>query len=342
VSSVVHSVRLPVGATAATTAGARVEPDDVIALRRVPGEGVTLPVAATLRRSGADAAQALVVRPGATLAAGDAIARHSGREVTAPSACLFLGYDPAHGTALLAPLGAEQPIVGHVRGRVTGVTERAVEVRVAGAVVHGIGGSGVAVHGTLTVAVGSPAEELRAGSIDAAATGRIVVGGSRASAESLTRARAMGVAGVVIGGLLDKDLRDFEATQLRRRELGGGEFSVLLLEGYGKVGMDPDVFAWLRRHDGKMASLFGAERRLYVYDAGTPPQRRGLPHAGERVVGTRRPYAGAGGTLVRVLPGQQIVASGVAARSGLVRFDDGRTGVVPLANLEATEAASRR
>ena len=52
------------------------------------------------------------------------------------------------------------------------------------------------------------------------ATGRILVGGSRASAETLTRARAMGVAGIVLGGVLDKELRDFEATQQRRREIG--------------------------------------------------------------------------------------------------------------------------
>jgi hypothetical protein len=32
-----------------------------------------------------------------------------------------------------------------------------------------------------------------------------------------------------------------------------------------------------------------------------------------------------------------VVSSGVPARSGLVRFEDGRTGIVPLANLEATD-----
>lgn len=339
-SSVIHRVRLPVGSTAAVKNGARVQPADVLATRRAPTEGVTIGVAAALRRPAPAAAECLVVRPGALLERGATLAADDGgRKVRVPQACVFLSYDPDHGVALVSPLGDEEPILGHVRGRVARVGSDDIEVRVAGGVVEGVGGIGGAVHGVLTVVVDDPADELRAASIDSEATGRILVGGSRASAEALTRARAMGVAGVVLGGVLDKDLRDFEATQLRRRDLAGAtDLSILLLEGYGKIGMDPGVFSWLRRHQRKMASLFGEEARLYVYDADEPPGRRILPRAGERVVGTRRPYAGAGGRLSRVLPGLYAVQSGVMARSALVRFDDGRTGIVPLANLEATEA----
>ena len=339
-TNVVHAIRLPVGAVPAVKVGSRVQPADVLATRRPPTDGIALPVAAPLRRSAADAAACLVVQPGRTLERGAALARDDhGRVVAVPEPCIFLGYDPDHGTALLSPLGPEEPIVGHVLGRVTRVTPSAVDVRVAGAVVIGVAGSGPAVHGKLRVSVDDAGDELRAGAIDSDATGRIVVGGSRASAETLTRARAMGVAGVVLGGVLDKDLRDFEATQLRRREVGAGgrEFSIVLLEGYGKIGMDPGVFGWLRAHAGKVVSLFGDDARLYVYEADEPPSRRLLPRGGDRVVGTRRPYAGARGRLVRVLAGLHAVPSGVPARAGLVRFEDGRTGIVPLANLEAAE-----
>ena len=342
-TSVIHSIRLPVGAVPATKVGARVQPADVLATRRPPTEGTTLPVAAPLRRSAPDAAECLIVRPGRTLERGAALARDAhGRQVTVPEASLFLGYDPDNGTALLSPLGPEEPIVGHVLGRVTRVTPSTIDVRVAGAVVVGVAGSGPAVHGRLRVSVEDAGDELRAGAIDSDATGRIVVGGSRASAETLTRARAMGVAGVVLGGVLDKDLRDFEATQARRREIGVGvrEFAIVLLEGYGKIGMDPGVFGWLRTHAGKVVSLFGDTARLYVYEADEPPTRRVLPTPGDRVVGTRRPYAGARGRLVRILGGLHAVPSGVATRAGLVRFEDGRTGIVPLANLEATELVS--
>jgi len=337
--SVVHRVRLPVGASALVESGHRVEPAEVLATRRVVEGGVTVQVAARLRRAPSEAAELLRAHPGAVLAAGDPLAADgAGHEVEAPMACVFLGYDADDGTALVAPLGGAQPILGHVRGEVESVTRDAIEIRIAGALVTGVGGSGNAVHGTLLMGVRDPAEELRAGAIDVGATGRIVVGGSRASAETLTRARAMGVAGIVLGGVLDKELRDFEAIQRRRREVGGlaGSFGVLLVEGFGKVGIDPQRFAWFRAHAGKMASLFGADGLLYVYDARLAPGRRTLPRVGERVIAHRRPFQGRAGVLVAELEDLHATPSGIATRMGLVRFEDGRLAPVPLANLEAT------
>jgi hypothetical protein len=338
--SVAHRVRLPVGARPLVEIGHRVEPAEVLATRRPPGEGRGIDVAAALRRSASAAEGCIVARPGAVLGAGELLAADGrGREVRVPGECLFLGYDAGEGTALVAPLLGSEPVVGHVRGEVTAVEPEAIEIRVAGARVAGVGGSGGAVHGELRLAVHEPADELRAHAIDVGTTGRILVGGSRASAETLTRARAMGVAGIVLGGVLDKELRDFEATQLRRREIGGerGDFAILLVEGFGKVGLDPDLFAWFAAHEGRVASLFGSSAELYVYDAGPPPARRALPREGDRVVAHRRPYAGLSGELLRVVPGLHATAAGVVARSGVVRFDDGLTAVVPLANLEAAE-----
>ena len=338
--SVIHRVRLPVGATPMVEVGHDVEPAEVLATRRAPRGGFSLPVAMPLRRSAAGAADCLVVRPGSLLDADDLLAEDEhGRQVRVPEACLLLGYDLDDGSAMIAPLSGSEPVLGHVRGEVVSLDPDAIELRVAGALVTGVGGSGNAVHGELRVAVHEPADELRASAIDVGATGRIIVGGSRASAETLTRARAMGVAGIVLGGVLDKELRDFEATQQRRREIGGvrGDFAVLLLEGFGKVGFDPGLFAWFRENEGRMASLFGEAARLYVYDAGPPPARRVLPRPGERVIAHRRPHAGQGGELVRVLDRQHAFASGIVGRAGLVRFEDGHTAIVPLANLEATE-----
>lgn len=338
--SVLHRVRVPAGATILVDVGHRVEPAEVLATRRPPGGGLNIPVASRLRRSASEAAELLSVRPGQLVEAGEPIAADAdGREVPAPQACLFLGYDRDEGSALVAPLGGTDPILGHVRGEVTSVEADGIEIRIGGARVAGVGGSGQAVHGELHVAVRDPAEELRASAIDVATTGRILVGGSRASAETLTRARAMGVAGMVLGGVLDKELRDFEATQQRRRETGGGsrDFAIVMLEGFGKVGLDAELFAWFRAQEGRLASLFGDSALLYVYDADPPPARRVLARPGDRVIAHRRPFAGAGGELLSLLDHPHATPAGVVARCGLVRFDDGRTVIVPIANLEATE-----
>ena len=336
---VVHRIPMPHGVRMAVRVGDEVKPDQVLAMRRAPGAPVVVPVAAALRRSPDDTVALLLRRPGAHLEANEPIARRSdGREVHSPFPGLLLAYSRVDGCATIAPLGPESPVMGHVRGTVTDIDHAAITVRVPGARLDGVGGIGDAVHGELVVSVHDPAEELRAAAVDIGSSGRIIVGGSRASAETLIRARAMGVAGIVLGGVLDKELRDFEAIQRRRREVGGvtGDFALLLVEGFGKVGLDPQLFAWFQRHAGHMASLFGAEHRLYVYDATPPPERQPLPRVGERVIAHRRPFQGRGGVLVGLVEGLHASPSGVAGRAGLVRFEDGRVAPVPLVNLEAT------
>lgn len=335
----VHRVPLPRGAVPHVQTGSRVRPDQVLASRRAAGSPIRLEVAKRLARRPAEAAALFLVQPGDRLEPNQVIARApDGREVRSPEHAVLLAYGRADGTALLVTLGAETPVIGHVSGSVLQVTPRYISVAVPGARLEGIGGIGDAVHGDLAVAVHTPDEELRAGAIDVSAAAKILVGGSRASAETLTRARAMGVAGIILGGILDKELRDFEAIQRRRREIGGlaGSFAVVLLEGYGKVAMDGQLFAWFREHAGRTASVFGSERIVYVHEAGPPPSRAPGATVGERVVIHRRPFHGRSGVLVGVLDELHAAPSGVAAATGLVRLEDGRLVSIPLANLEAS------
>ena len=337
--STLHRIHIPRGATPIVEEGAEVRPEQVLALRRAPGQPVRVHVSELLGRPSGQLAALLLARPGTVLEVGEPLARDpQGREVRSPVNGLLLGLTAGDGSVLLAPLGAEEPVIGHVHGRVRSVERGSIVLEVPGVVLRGVGGTGDAVHGELVIAVHTPEEELRAGAIDVGATGRIVVGGSRASAETLTRARAMGVAGIVLGGVLDKELRDFEAIQRRRREIGGlvGSFGVLLLEGFGKVGIDPQRFAWLRAHAGRTASLFGDEGLLFVHDAASAPGRRALPRVGERVIAHRRPFQGRAGVLVAELDDLHAAPSGIPTRMGLVRFEDGRLAPVPMANLEAT------
>lgn len=341
---VLHRVPIGRGAVASVALGEEIAPETRVATRRRPGTAHNVPVAAALRTTPLEAAGMLLHRPGTIVEQGAVLARSPrGREVSAPIEGLLLAYSLADGSVTLAPLGDEEEVVAHLRGRVERIEETALTVAVGGARIVGVGGTGDAVHGRLLMGVRDPADELRAAAIDVSATGRIVVGGSRASAETLTRARAMGVAGIVLGGVLDKELRDFVAIQRRRRDLGGigGAFGVLLVEGFGKVGLDPQVHAWFAAHEGHEASLFGEEHLLYVYDAGEPPLRRALPEVGDRVVIHRRPFQGRGAILVRVLERPHVMPSGIAVDAGLVRFADGRVATVPLANLEAVAPATQ-
>jgi hypothetical protein len=334
----VHRIPLPRGVVPHVRTGSSVRPDQVLASRRLLGPPLRVPIARPLGRRPRDAAELVLVRVGERLERGQPLARgQDGREVRVPEHAIMLGYSRTDGTALLVTLGAETPVIGHVNGTVLRVTPHFISVAVPGARLEGVGGIGDAVHGELAVAVHTNDEELRAGSIDVSAAGKILIGGSRASAEALTRARAMGVAGIVLGGILDKELRDFEAIQRRRREIGGmtGSFAVVLLEGYGKVALDAQLFAWFRAHAGHTASLFGHEHLLYVHDAIQPPARAPRAAVGDRVIVHRRPFQGRSGVLVGILDELHATPSGIAAVTGLVRMEDGRLVPIALANLEA-------
>ncbi len=335
---ILHRVLVPRGSTIATKVGALLAPDDSIGGWAQPMAPIRIAAATALRCRAADLPGSMVAEVGARLAEGAVLARApSGREVTAPTSGWVLTASGRDGSILFVPAGTTETIIAHVRGRVRAIEEGAVLVEVPGARLPGIAGSGSAVHGELMLAVASADDELRATAIDADAAGKILVGGSRASAEALTRARAIGVAGIVLGGILDKELREFEAAGQRRRASGGAgdPFGLLLLEGFGKVGLDPLLFAWLSAQAGRMASLSGADRLLYVYDAPPPPVRRALPRVGDRVIGCRRPFLGRTGVMVAILDDLHAAPNGLLARIALVRLEEGRLVAAPLADLEA-------
>jgi hypothetical protein len=336
-SRVLHRVLVPRGAMIATRVGAVLTPDQTIGHWDRPLPPIRIDAASQLRCRAADLPGLMVAPAGVRVEDGGVLARaSSGREVVAPASGWALTAS-RDGSILFVPAGAAEMIIAHVRGRVRAIEEGAVLVEVPGARLPGIAGSGTAVHGELMLAVSGPDDELRATAIDTAFAGKILVGGSRASAEALTRARAIGVAGIVLGGILDKELREFEAAGQRRRDAGGASdpFGLLLLEGFGKVGFDPLLFGWLSAQAGRMASLSGADRLLYVYDATAPPVRRALPQVGERVIGCRRPFQGRTGVLVAILDDLHAAPNGVVARMALVRQEEGRLVVAPLADLEA-------
>ena len=105
-----------------------------------------------------------------------------------------------------------------------------ITIRAAGRGLRGIVALGGPTRGRLQ---GSPDSELRAGGLDVNAAGAILVVGSRVDAETLTRARAMGVRGVVVTGLSSKERRDYLASEARQRSALHRlpPFAVLVLGG---------------------------------------------------------------------------------------------------------------
>lgn len=337
-----HHVRLPAGAEPVVAVGDEVQPGDALAQAVQATTARTVPLARPLRRKRDEVPELLLVAPGERILANQALARTPDRDVRSPTDAIFLAYRPSDGAAHLLSVELAEPIRSEVSGIVMEVDPRSITIAVPGVLLTGVGGTGPAVQGSLSVLVSDADAALDPAAIDADSAGRIVIGGSWASAESITRARAVGVAAIVVGGLHARELAGFAGLQHRRSLLGTAAppFAVLALDGYGRASMDPARFAWLQANAGRDATVLGDGRRMVVYDAAPAPVRVTRPVVGDRVVIVFGPGRGQAGLLSEIPAQPMVIGSGINALCGMVRLDAGRTVSVALANLEASFAAS--
>ena len=220
----------------------------------------------------------------------------------------------------------EAPAAGIVRSVRPGIE---LTLDLAGHALRGAFGLGLPSRGILEIATGRGGE-LRPGAIDVGRAGTILVVGSRIDAEALTRARAMGVRGVIVAALPGKDQRDFGASETRQRASihRHPPFAVVVLDGV------------LRRPiSGPMADLLDALAGREVALVADPPAvlfEDGAiePPALDRIRVRHGPMAGREGRW-RGLGGPRRFASGSHLESGLVELDEGgRTVALPLSDLE--------
>jgi hypothetical protein len=149
------------------------------------------------------------------------------------------------------------PVTSPLAGEVLAVRPGAeIRIRAAGPSLRGAFAAGSAARGRLELAT-DPFGELRPGGIDVGRAGSILVVGSRIDAEALTRARAMGVRGIVVATLPGKELRDFQASERRQRAAlhPSAPFGVLVLDGAVRRPIATPVAAILERLAGTEVAL---------------------------------------------------------------------------------------
>jgi len=204
-----------------------------------------------------------------------------------------------------------------------------IDVRLHGAGVPGAGAVGGPSRGRLVTL--PPDGDLRGGSLDVSLAGAIVVVGARVDAETLTRARATGIRGIVVGGLSEKDRRDFLASEARQRAgyHGLAPFAVLILDGAMRRPIATPVRAVLDAIEGGEVAIVGDPPLIVFDDSGID-----IPAVPADLVRFRTgPAAGREGTWLG-LAGARRFRAGVHLAAGLVRLDDGDVVATPLSDLE--------
>jgi hypothetical protein len=184
--------------------------------------------------------------------------------------------------------------------------------------------------GKLEVATG-PDGELRAQHVDVGMAGSIIVAGARMDAEALTRARAVGIRGVIVAALGIKEQRDFLASERRGRAAVHGlpPFGVLILDGASRRPIASPLMALLEAIEGGTVAIVGDPPCLLIDDPSvllpTPPPDLVRVRSG--------PLAGAEGSWAG-LAGPRRFPAGVTLEAAFVRFGGRPPVAIPLGDLE--------
>ena len=231
------------------------------------------------------------------------------------------------------PEEIDTPVAGVVRGVRPGI---GIRVRAEGRVLRGIEALGDPTRGVLALGAepgedSGPGVVLRPGSVDVGLAGAILVVGSRVDAEALTRARAMGLRGIIVAGLAGKERRDFLASEARQRASLHRlpTFAVLVLDG-----------AIRRRIASPVAALLGVLAGREVAIVTDPPAlvfnepSIKVPAIAPDLVRVRAGnLAGREGTWAG-LAGLRRFADGTFLEAGWISFGGAPPTALPLADLE--------
>lgn len=191
-------------------------------------------------------------------------------------------------TRLVAGSG-EVAVNAPANGIIEAVTPARIDLRADGLAVDARIGWGRPTMGRIVLAVDARDAELQTSKIDVGAAGAILVVGARVDIEALSRARAIGAAAVITGGVASRDLRQLRSSEARQQAAlhAAAPFGLIALGGYGRAPIPSHLWDLLVAADGRMAGLLPDARTLVV-DGDPAP----LLEAVARPAGTVRVVAG--------------------------------------------------
>ena len=366
-SSIVKIRRLPLKGVVLVKEGDHVLPDTVVAKTELPGIMQTVKLAEQMGLEPNELASNLLVSIGDTIRKGMPLARTRGlfglfkTEVKASLEGVLEVISEQTGHIQVRQASTPIERDAYIQGIITRVIpDEGVEVRCTGAVVQGIFGVGGERQGYITLVTSSAAEDLTEELINESHNGMILVGGRCITAGALRKAAKVGAAGLVAGGIVDRELIGYlrEALNDPGFDIGvaitGQEpiaFSLVITEGFGSIQMAEHTYSLLKSLVGKRASINGATQiragvirpEIIVPQSDdidgvtTEIENEGLLVEGASIRIIREPYFGLLG-IVTALPSKlTMVESETWVRVLTARLEDGSEVTVPRANVELIE-----
>jgi hypothetical protein len=353
---------LPIPGELKVDQGQVVDANDIVAETFMDGDITPINMANRLSCTPSDVSSLMLKKVGEQVAKGEEIAQSKGifgmfkSVATADSDGTLEAISSATGQVMIRGASIPVQVKAYLSGTVVEVFPNEgciVENEVM--LVQGIFGIGGETSGTIRCACTAHDQQLTADRITPEMAGAVVIGGARTTVGALNRAREVGAAAVVAGGIDDADLRDFLGYDLGVAITGSEDIgiTVVVTEGFGEIAMAKRTFALLSEQEGNLASVNGATQiragvmrpEILVPLASGPEigsisgkaEESGFLEIGTTVRIIRDPYFGQLGEVSSLPPEPQVLGSGSKARVLEVALADGGTVVVPRANVELIE-----
>ena len=360
----VHRTRrvLPIAGDVLVNVGQAVKPRDVVARTFMPGDITPLNMANLLSMPPSDVPECMLKKEGDRITIDEPLAQTKG---------IFGMFKNAYKSKVEGTIETISPVTGQVIVRGEPIPVQ-VEAYLAGKVVEiipregciieaevsfvqGIFGIGGETHGTLKLACQSHEEELSDDLITPDMKGCIIIGGARVTEKAIEKARKVGAAGIVTGGIDDQDLKTFLGYDLGVAITGSEKvgLTIIITEGFGEIAMAERTFKLLASHEGHQAAINGATQiragvmrpevliPLAGFEAGNQSAGSaaadGLLEIGRPVRIIRDPYFGQIGSVSALPHEPHVLGSGSKARVLEVKFESGKRVVIPRANVELIE-----
>lgn len=353
---------LPLPGSILVQVGDAVRADTAVARAELPGKVVPLNLANQLGIAPDEINDYLVKKEKDSVQKDDVLAENKPfikwfkTEIRSPITGTVESVSTITGQILLREPPRVLELLGYIDGTIADVhPEQGVTVETTCSLVQGIFGIGGETSGELVMGVKAPDQPLLPEQLNPSMKGKVVVGGAFLSAATMTRAKELGIVGLVVGGIHDKDLRALLGYDLGVAITGTEQvgFTLILTEGFGTIPMAPKTFALLSAHAGQKASISGATQiragvirpEIIIPHSGpsaatkvAQAEREGI-QLGDPVRIIRDPLFGKIGAVSGLPSELRAIPTESEVRVLEVRFPDGTTTVVPRANIEVIEGA---
>jgi len=320
----------------ASKLGEPVDPESVVAHCEVSAGQRLIKIAHELGVSGRDTKKYLLRKIGDRIYRGEIIARRhqilglGKKEIRSPADGVISDVDN-NGDLLVKFLPTMVKLVAGAKGAVSRVGQEAIFIKSVGRQIRGFAGEGREREGVIKV-IASPEDFLIPQKITADCAGKIIVGGSLLERSTIEKALTLGVHGIVVGGI---NQRDFLS-------LGIGSdvgISVLVTEGFGGIPMGRDIFEILKKFEGRFAFVSGEAKSFFVPEVDAPPVPLQASPWKELAVGDMVKFLKTNmtdflGQVSQVSTGEEVLNSGLLGQTASVKFPSGKTVTTAAANLE--------